>query len=258
MRAPFVIIANWKMNKTVVEAVDYARRLRALMTEMKGAEPIGVEVILAPPLTALRAVSEAIEGGPVGLAAQNVHWEDQGPYTGEVSATQLQEAGCQYVLIGHSERRQHFGEGNEWVNRKVRAALRQGLLPIVCVGESRIEREGHKTLDVVEEQMLKGLADVRNERLLIAYEPVWAIGTGQPVTREQAREVHHFIHRKAGEIWGDDVAASTRVLYGGSVTPANALSLIEEPEVGGFLVGGASLVFDEFSEIVGQAARSRK
>lgn len=252
MRAP-VLIANWKMNKTVEEAVRYARDLKGLL-EQAGAP--GPRVVLSVPFTALRPVAEVIAGGAIGLCAQNVHWEDRGPYTGEVSPLQAKDAGCGLTLIGHSERRQHFAEGNELVNRKLAAALRHGLTPVVCIGESRLERESQKTLRVLEEQLAKGLAGIKTEDIMIAYEPVWAIGTGLTVSPEQAREAHRFIRQKAGALLGGSASSALRVLYGGSVTPANAASLLAEPEVDGLLIGGASLKLEDFSEIIRQAAGS--
>lgn len=246
MKKP-VLVANWKMNKTISESVAFGERLKALAS----ARP-GVELILAPSATALGPLAEALKGSPVSLAAQNIHWEDSGPYTGEVSAVQARDAGCAYALIGHSERRQHFGEGHEQVNRKTRAALRHGLRPLVCVGETLKERESNRTLEVLDEQLTKGLAGIPGEafeKILIAYEPVWAIGTGRTVTNAQASEAHRFARRKIGDLCGRAAGESLRVLYGGSVHSENASALMAEPEVDGLLVGGASLDFQEFSLI---------
>jgi triosephosphate isomerase len=254
MKLP-IVIANWKMNKTIAQATDYAHRLEELLSKVPE-----VEVILAVPFTTLRPLAEMIRGSRINLAAQNIHWEDHGSYTGEISALQVQDAGGRYVLIGHSERRQYFGEGYDQVNQKVHAASRHQLCPVVCLGETLAEREAQRTLDVIEEQMSKGLVGVRLdpfENLLIAYEPVWAIGTGKTVTPQEASEVHCFIRRKVDELFGPPARTKVRVLYGGSVTAKNASPFLNEPEVDGLLVGGASLEFKEFSEIVKCAALRR-
>jgi len=252
MKSPF-IVANWKMNKTIGEATEYAGRLKGSVSDL-----LEVHVILAAPFTALWPLAEVIRGSRIALAAQNIHWEDGGPYTGEISALQARDAGCNYVILGHSERRQHFGEGYEQVNKKIQAALRHDLNPIVCLGESLKERESNQTLEVIEEQMEKGLAGISPERfktVLIAYEPVWAIGTGRPVTPQQAAEAHGFIRRKVRDLFGPLAGSSVRILYGGSVTRENAAVLMGEPEVDGLLVGGASLRFEEFSQIIDRAAQ---
>jgi triosephosphate isomerase len=220
----------------------------------------GVDVILAVPYTVLRPLAETLQGGQIGLAAQNIHWEDKGPYTGEVSALQVRDAGGRYVLIGHSERRQYFGEGYDQVNQKVHAAYRHQLCPVVCLGETLAEREAHRTLDVAEEQMSKGLMGAQStwfENLLMAYEPVWAIGTGETVTPQEAAQVHRFIRQRVKDLFGIEAGAKVRILYGGSVTSRNALPFLNEPEVDGLLVGGASLEFKEFSQIVKYAAQRR-
>ncbi|MGH7275238.1 MAG: triose-phosphate isomerase [Nitrospiria bacterium] len=252
---PLILVANWKMNKTIHEAIDYAHRLKDLLSLYDG-----IEIILASPFTTLRPLDEVLRGSQISLAAQNIHWEDSGPYTGEISAVQVREAGCRYVLIGHSERRQHFGEGYDQVNRKIHAAMRNQLYPVVCLGETQIEREAQRTLNILGEQISKGLAGIRLERIdkfLIAYEPVWAIGTGQAVTPKQAAETHQFIRQWLSALFGPSVVALVRVLYGGSITAENVSPFVAEPEVDGLLVGGASLVFEEFSEIVKCAAHRR-
>ncbi len=246
MKQP-VLVANWKMNKTVPEALEYGRRLRDWISDRKGPE-----LILAPSYISLGPLAEVLAGSGVGLAAQNVHWEDKGPFTGEVSPLQILDAGCRYVIIGHSERRQHFGEGYEQINRKVLAVLRHGLRPLVCVGETLQERESGSTLKVLDSQIsrgLEGLADSAFDSLLVAYEPVWAIGTGRAVTVEQAAEAHGFIREKVETLFGEKAGKSLRILYGGSINRGNAASLIAEPQVDGLLVGGASLDFQEFSDI---------
>lgn len=254
MGSPF-IVANWKMNKTVGEATEYAGRLKGSVSGL-----LEIQVILAAPFTALRPLAEVIRGSRIALAAQNIHWEDKGPYTGEISALQARDAGCDYVILGHSERRQHFGEGYEQVNKKIQAALRHELTPIVCLGEGLKERESNKTLEVIEEQMGKGLTGIPPERfktVLIAYEPIWAIGTGRPVTPQQAAEAYGFIRRKVRDLFGPLAGSSVRILYGGSVTSENASALMGEPEVDGLLVGGASLKLEEFLQVIERAAQRR-
>ena len=253
--SPMILVANWKMNKTIQEARDYAHRLKELLPRFDG-----VEIILAAPFTTLWPLDAALRGSRISLAAQNIHWEDSGPYTGEVSALQVRDAGCRYVLIGHSERRQHFGEGYDQVNRKIHAAMRNQLYPVVCLGETQIEREAERTLKVLEEQLSKGLAGIRPEwidKFLVAYEPVWAIGTGQTVTPKQAARSHQFIRQRLSDLFGPRPAALVQVLYGGSITAENVSPFVAETEVEGLLVGGASLEFEEFSEIVRCASRRR-
>jgi triosephosphate isomerase len=246
-RLPF-IAGNWKMNKTVQEAVDLVRELK---TSLSGAK--GVEVAVAPPFTALFAVHQEIEGSPIRLAAQNLYWEEKGAFTGEISPIMLKEVGCHYVIIGHSERRQFFGETDETVNRRIKAALAHGLKVIFCIGETLQEREGEKTFSVIEKQIeggLKGLGDQEIKNTVIAYEPVWAIGTGKTATPEQAEEVHGFIRRKLGKLYSREVSEEIRIQYGGSVTPENIGGLMDHPNIDGALVGGASLKVDSFSKIV--------
>jgi len=246
-RLPFVA-GNWKMNKTVREAVDLVRDLK---TPLSGAK--GVEVAVAPPFTALLAVHLEIEGSPIRLAAQNLYWEEKGAFTGEISPIMLKEVGCHYVIIGHSERRQIFAETDETVNRRIKAALAHRLKVIFCIGETLQEREGEKTFSVIEKQIeggLKGLGDQEIRNTVIAYEPVWAIGTGKTATPEQAEEVHGFIRRKLGKLYSREVSEEIRIQYGGSVTPENIRGLMDQPNIDGALVGGASLKADSFSKIV--------
>lgn len=244
-----VIAGNWKMNKTVPEALALVRELReALVREVDK-----VEVVVAPPFVALQAVAVVLEGTGMDLAAQNCHWEPSGAYTGEVSAPMLAELGCGYVIVGHSERRQYFGETDETVNRRVKAVLKAGMKPIVCVGETLDEREAGRTLEVVERQVAGGLAGVPAEevaRLVLAYEPVWAIGTGRTATSAQAQEVHRAIRDQLGRLHGQQVAEQVRIQYGGSVKPDNAAELLGQPDVDGALVGGASLKAADFAAIV--------
>ncbi len=243
-----VIAGNWKMNKTVVEAVELVRELKNLIAKVEG-----VEVIVAPPFTALHAVDEESKGSLIRLAAQNLYWEEKGAFTGEVSPSMIREAGCEFAIIGHSERRQLFGETDESVNRRIRAALGQGLKPIFCIGETLKEREGEKTFSVIETQVKGGLKDLGEKEVLaitIAYEPVWAIGTGKTATPQQAQEVHRFIRETIGKRYSKDTAEKIRIQYGGSVTPENIKGLMDQPDIDGALVGGASLKADSFARIV--------
>jgi triosephosphate isomerase len=248
MRTPF-IAGNWKMQKTVGESVDFALKL---LEALRGVE--GVEVIIAPPYTALRSVAEVLEGSPVKLSSQNMFWEESGAFTGEVSGPMLVEAGCTYVIIGHSERRQFFGETDTTVNKRLFAAQAAGLKPIVCIGETLEEREAGQTFVVVDRQLDGALTNVgvnQMEGLVTAYEPVWAIGTGVTATPEQAEEVHSFIRLKLAERYGPRVAQATRILYGGSVKPGNIGELMACENIDGALVGGASLDVESFAAIVG-------
>jgi triosephosphate isomerase len=240
-----MIAGNWKMHKTLAEARELAREI----VQGAGRES-RVEVVLAPPYTALAAVAAEIPGSNVKLCAQDTFWEEKGAFTGAIAPGMLADAGCTYVIVGHSERRQHFGDDDEAVNRKVHAVLAAGLKPIMCVGETLGEREDGKTFAVVETQLLNGLAGFpvsEHERLVIAYEPVWAIGTGKTATPGQAQEVHHLIRNLLADTLG---TADIRILYGGSVTPDNAATLMAEPDLDGALVGGASLKAASFLGII--------
>jgi len=242
------IAGNWKMNKTVGEALDLVRELKAALSGLKG-----VEVAVAPPFTALFAVRKELEGSPILLAAQNLYWEEKGAFTGEVSPLMLKEVGCSYVIIGHSERRQFFGETDETVNRRIKAALAQDLKVIFCIGETLKEREEGKTFPVIERQVeggLKGMGDKEMRNMVVAYEPVWAIGTGKTATPEQAEEVHRFIREKLGKFYSREITEEVRIQYGGSVTPENVKRLMNQPNIDGALVGGASLKAESFSKIV--------
>jgi triosephosphate isomerase len=246
-RLPFMA-GNWKMNKTVEEALDLVRELKASLSGVKA-----VEVAVAPPFTALYAIHKELEGSPIHLAAQNLYWEEKGAFTGEISPLMLKEIGCHYVILGHSERRQFFGETDETVNRRVKAALVQGLKVIFCIGEMLKEREEGKTFSVIERQVdggLKGLSDQEMKNMVVAYEPVWAIGTGKTATPEQAEEVHRFIRGKLEKLYSREVSEEIRIQYGGSVTPENIKGLMNQPNIDGALVGGASLKADSFSKIV--------
>lgn len=246
MRTP-VIAGNWKMHKTVAEGRALARAIR----EGLGPRP-SCEVILAPPFTALGAVAAEIEGSPVRLAAQNVHWEEDGAFTGEVSVRMLEDVGCRFVLIGHSERRQFFRETDRTVNLRVRAALRSTIDPIVCIGESLADREAGQHEDVVAQQLAGGLDGLTAEdllRIILAYEPVWAIGTGRTASPGTAQEMHGFIRGRLAGKYGLD-AEKVRILYGGSVKPDNIAALMGQPDIDGALVGGACLEAESFLGIL--------
>ena len=247
------VCGNWKMHKNSVEARALVKELRGLVEAL--AER--VDVAVAPPFTALAAAAEALQGSRIQLAAQNVHAEPQGAFTGEVSAAMLADAGCRHVIVGHSERRQLFGETDEGVRKKVGAVLAAGLQPILCVGETLGEREAGKTLEVVGRQVRAGLSGIPSNVLValtVAYEPVWAIGTGKTATTAQAQEVHAAIRALLREVAGG-LADQVRIQYGGSVKPENAAELMAQPDVDGALVGGASLKGSDFSQIVKGALR---
>jgi triosephosphate isomerase len=243
-----IIAGNWKMNKTPAEARDLAQNLVPLVSGAGNRD-----IVLAPPFTALQAVAEVIKGTSIGLSGQNLHWEDKGAFTGEISAEMLLASGCKYVIIGHSERRQYFGETDETVNKKVKQALKQGLLPIVCVGETLSEREAGKLHEIINRQTAGGLKDISvtdMKKVVMAYEPVWAIGTGKTATPEQANEVHALIRQKVKSLYNAETADSLRIQYGGSVTPDNVSALMSMPDIDGALVGGASLKPESFAALV--------
>jgi triosephosphate isomerase len=251
---PF-IAGNWKMFKTIPEAVETVQKLHEAN---KGMEEKARFVVI-PPFTALSEVSRALQGSAIMIGAQNMHWEDKGAFTGEVAASMLKDAGCNFVVIGHSERRQYFGEINETVNKKIRAALSYGLIPIMCIGESLEEREKGETIAKVQAQMTEGLAGIGGteiKQIIIAYEPIWAIGTGLTATPDQAQKVHAFIRSTLAEKHGNDVASCAIILYGGSVKPENTYSLLTEKDINGALVGGASLKAESFADIAKEAIRA--
>jgi triosephosphate isomerase len=247
MRIPF-IAGNWKMFKTVQETSAFIKEFRGVVKDVTD-----VEIVVAPPFTAVHAAAEAARNTNIGVAAQNLSWEREGAFTGEVSAGMIKEAGAEYVIIGHSERRRLFGETDATVNRKIVAAIGAGLTAIVCVGETLDERERNETLGVLDRQIKDGLdaltADQVSE-LVIAYEPVWAIGTGRTATAAQAQEAHAHIRMRLRQWFGGDAAERCHVIYGGSVKPDNIRELIAEPDVDGALVGGASLEIKGFGDIV--------
>jgi triosephosphate isomerase len=247
-----LIAGNWKMFKTVPEAVVFAKELRSVLRDTSG-----VDIVVAPSFLAVHPVAEALRNADIAVAAQDVHWEREGAFTGEVSAPMIKEAGGEYVLVGHSERRRLFGETDVTVNRKIVASIGAGLTPIVCVGETLEERERNETLAVLDRQIkdgLDGLAGDQVAALVVAYEPVWAIGTGRNATAAQAQEAHAHIRLRLRQWFGAEASDRCRVLYGGSVKADNIAELLREPDVDGALVGGASLEVKSFGEIV---ARSR-
>jgi triosephosphate isomerase len=228
-----IVAGNWKMHLVRAEAEAYCTALRAGLPASPPAD-----VVLFPSFPLLPPVAAALEGSPVGLGGQDLHWEEKGAHTGDVSAHQLLDSGCSWVLCGHSERRRDHGESDATVHSKARAALAAGLRPVVCVGESRDERRSGRTFDVLARQVAELPAD---PRLVVAYEPVWAIGTGETATPETAADAHAFLRERLARGWGEPAAASLRILYGGSVTPENAVELASQSDLDGFLVGGASL-----------------
>ena len=247
---PSLIVGNWKMYKTVAEALELATAVKNAVAPTVHSRR--VEVVVVPPTTALHAVGQRLQGSQVGLGAQTCFWEPQGAFTGEVSPPMLADLGCRYVLVGHSERRHHFGETDAAVNLKAKAILKAGLCPIVCVGETEKERDAGEMKNRVFGQLAEGLFGFTPdmlEQIVIAYEPVWAIGTGRVATTEQAQEVHDFIRQYLHSQLGE-VAKALRILYGGSVKPNNIAGLMAQPDVDGALVGGASLKAEEFLQIV--------
>lgn len=242
-----VIAGNWKMNKTVSEAVELISDIKSLIADV-----IDVEIVVAPPFLAIYRVAQEAKGFNIHVSAQDLFWEEEGAYTGAVSPKMLSDVGCEYVIIGHSERRQYFGETDETVNKKIQSSLQHGLIPIFCVGETLQHREAGETFSIIEAQVRRGLSGLSPsdmEDVIIAYEPVWAIGTGRTATGEQAEEIHSFIRKLLKEIY-KDTADSIRILYGGSVKPDNIDGLMAKPNIDGALVGGASLKADDFARIV--------
>lgn len=243
-----LIAGNWKMFKTPGEAAETAKQL----VRHAGAVT-DIDMMIAPTFIALAAVFAAIKNSPVALGAQNLYWENEGAYTGEISAPMLKSAGCQYCIIGHSERRQYFGETDETVNKKIKAAIKAGLQPVFCVGETEKEQESGQTLSILDKQIkkgLEGLVSAQLDSLIIAYEPIWAIGTGKTATDDQAQEVHRFIRSLVKDNFGRALSDSIRILYGGSVKPDNIASLMAMSDIDGALVGGASLSAESFSQII--------
>jgi len=243
-----IIAGNWKLNNTTQEAIELVTFLKREVSDITN-----VDIVVCPVSTALSDVQDVINESNIMLGAQNVYWEDSGAFTGEVSALLLKDIGVKYVIVGHSERRQYFGETNETVNKKIKAVLTHGLTPIVCVGEVLQEREDNKTFDVIEQQCTAGFSGLSSEeigKIIIAYEPVWAIGTGKTASPDQAQEVHKFIRDLLTKLFNENVAQTIRIQYGGSVKPENSAELMSQPDIDGALVGGASLKGDSFSDII--------
>jgi triosephosphate isomerase len=246
MRRP-LIAGNWKMHNNCAQSVELVSQL------IKSAPDSEVDIVVAPPYTALSSVATVLKGSPIALSAQNIFWEESGAFTGEIAPAMLKDVGCTHVIIGHSERRQFFNETNETVNKRLKAALKASLIPILCIGETLTEREGEKTLAVIEEQLTGGFHNVspdEMEPVIVAYEPIWAIGTGETATPEQAQEVHRFIRELVARIFSKQIAEGIRILYGGSVKPDNVDHLMAQTDIDGALVGGASLKADSFARII--------
>jgi len=243
-----LIAGNWKMHKTCGESIKSAQKLKDLVDDV-----IDTDIMIAPTFTSLHPVFNTIKGSRIDLGGQNLHWETEGAFTGEISGDMLKSAGCSFVIIGHSERRQFFGETDETVNKKIKAALSCGLKPVFCIGESDAERDSNLTFSVLDKQVqagLKGFVSDDLKGLVLAYEPIWAIGTGKTATSEQAQEVHTFLRASIAKQLDDPLAQSLRILYGGSVKPGNIAELMSMPDIDGALVGGASLDAETFSQIV--------
>ncbi len=243
-----LIAGNWKMYKTWTEASETATRLSDLVSGVTD-----VDIMIAPSFTSLAPVAQILKGSVISLGAQNLHWEEEGAFTGEISPSMLRACGCTHVLIGHSERRQYFGETDETVNRRIGCAVKHSLVPVFCIGETENERDEEKTMNVLDKQMkdgLKGLGSDALKELVIAYEPVWAIGTGKTATPAQVQEVHAFLRKQIAAMFGNVFADNIRIIYGGSVKPANISELMKLDDVDGALVGGASLSAETFNDII--------
>jgi len=250
MKRKPMMAGNWKMNLTAAEG---AALVQGILENIASMDTSTGDILVAPPFTTLYAVSEKVSGSPILLAGQTMHWEENGAFTGEISPLMLKDAGCTHVILGHSERRQYFCETSETVNKKVHAAFKYGLTPIMCVGESLEERENGKAFEVIGEEIekgLKGLTSSQVQSMIVAYEPLWAIGTGKTATPGQAEEVHAFIRQRLEDKAGQEGAGSIRILYGGSVKPDNVEGLMKMENIDGGLVGGASLKTDPFSELI--------
>ena len=256
MARKIFIAGNWKMNKTAAETKELCEALKAKFASFC---PCKAEVAVCPPFTSIAACVEALKGSNIKVGAQNIHWADNGAFTGEISGAMLKEAGVSYVIIGHSERRQYFGETDETVNQRTKAALANGLKAVICVGENLTEREKGVTLAVIEKQVrwaLDGLTADQMKDIVIAYEPVWAIGTGKTATPDMAQEVHAQIRAILADLYGADAAETVRILYGGSMKPANAPELLAKKDIDGGLIGGASLKAPDFLALVAAGANA--
>ena len=248
------IAGNWKMNKTAAETKALCEALKESLAPYAGK----VEVAVCPTFTSLATAIEILKGSNVKVGAQNIHWADNGAFTGEISGEMLKEIGVEYVIIGHSERRQYFGETDETVNKRMQAALANGLKPILCIGETLEEREGNKTEAVLEQQIKGAFADIcecKMDQITIAYEPVWAIGTGKTATPEMAQETHAYIRNKIADLFGKEAAENIRIQYGGSMKPENAEELVRQVDIDGGLIGGAALKADSFADLVKNAIK---
>jgi len=248
-----IVVANWKMNKGLVESQKFIEELKIYFEKNKN---FYCDVVICPPFTSLDIVYKKTEGTPIKIGAQNVHFESYGAYTGEISCSMLKSCGCKYAIVGHSERRQYFGETNEIINKKVLKVLDEGLKPILCVGETLAEHEDHITEAVIKEQLKICLNHVTIEdiiKIIIAYEPVWAIGTGKNATSHQAEAVHNFIRKKIKKMFDEKTSQHIRIIYGGSITPENAKNLFMPSTINGGLVGGASLDEKKFIDIINSA-----
>ena len=252
MARKIFIAGNWKMNKTAAETAELASALKASLAQFAGK----CEIAVCPTFTSLATAVEILKGSNVKVGAQNIHWADNGAYTGEISGAMLKEIGVEYVIIGHSERRQYFGETDETVNKRLQAALKYELKPIVCIGETLAEREGGKTEAVLEKQIKGAFAGIKEccfKKVVIAYEPVWAIGTGKTATPEMAEETHKFIRKVCAELYGEAIAEETIIQYGGSMKPENSQQLVAQKDIDGGLIGGAALKADSFHDLVKNA-----
>ena len=243
-----IIAGNWKMYKNISDAIELANGLKRALYNVDS-----IDMVICPVFTALSEVSEVLMDTNIKVGAQNMYWEDQGAFTGEISAVMLKDVGCKYVILGHSERRQYFAETDESVNKKIKKALEVELTPIVCVGENLDQREKKQTFDIVKSQIEKCLEGISAQdvvKIVIAYEPIWAIGTGKTATAQQAQEVHNFIRILLSKLYDEDIASQIRIQYGGSVKPENISELIKQEDIDGALIGGASLKIDSFVSII--------
>lgn len=254
-KKPF-IAGNWKLNKKIPDAVFLATQIKKAVRKEKDAE-----IVIMPPFTALSDVKKVLSHTSILLGAQDTFWEESGAYTGEISPTMIKDTGCDFVIVGHSERRRYFGDTDEKVNKKIKAALSAGLFPIMCIGETLEERENNKTMSKVKKQLKEGLKGIDKDlfsKVILAYEPIWAIGTGRTASPEQAEDVHGFIREQLTKMVGKDTSSCVIMLYGGSVKPKNTFSLIKEKNINGALVGGASLEAGSFVEIINEAKKAFK
>jgi len=246
MRKPF-IAGNWKMNKTIKESIELANGLKRELIDLNG-----VDILVCPPYTALSDIADILVDSNIGLGAQNVSWQKEGAFTGEISVRMLNDAGCRYIIVGHSERRKYFSENDEIVNKKIKAVLSGNLTPIFCLGETLEERESNQTMNVIQKQLEGGLSGLDQEsvsQLIIAYEPVWAIGTGKTASPDQAQQVHQFIRNWIKSNYSEEVSEELKIIYGGSVKADNTKELMQKVDIDGALVGGAALEIDSFAQI---------